>query len=78
MDKPSDKSLLTKVNQNLARMGGAQGKVTAAVSRGDITLTGTLQFEMQRSPIVRAASSVGGVRRVIDQMRISAPKKKWG
>ena len=39
--------------------------------------TGTLQYEIQRQPIVKATNSVGGVRRVIDQLQIEQKKKVW-
>lgn len=77
MEIVSDKTLLNKVNQRLARMGGAQGKVVATVRNRDVTLTGTIQFEIQRRPIMNAASSVDGVRRAIDQMTVLPAKKKW-
>lgn len=77
MEIVSDKALLTKVNQRLARMGGAQGKVVAVVRSRDVTLTGTIQFEIQRRPITNAASSVDGIRRVIDQMTVLPAQKKW-
>ncbi len=77
MNEVNDKSLLQKVNQRLMRTGtGGKTRVTAAVRRGDVTLTGTLQFEMQRRSIMRAASSVPGVRRVIDQMTLEVKKPK--
>jgi osmotically-inducible protein OsmY len=75
MQTHSDKFVLQKVNQKLSRLGGAQGKIVAAISRGDITLSGTIQYEMQRASIMKAASSVPGVRRVVDQMKAS-PKTK--
>ncbi len=77
MEVVTDKVLLQKVNQRLQRMGGAQGHVNASVRSGDVTLTGTLQYEIQRHPIVKAANSVGGVRRVIDQLQIEQKKKAW-
>ena len=77
MEIVSDKSLLKTVNQKMARMGGAQGKVSVAVHSGDVTLTGMLQFETQRRGVLNAASSVGGVRRVIDQLRVAPMKKAW-
>jgi osmotically-inducible protein OsmY len=67
----TDKSLLQTVNQRLARAGtGAQSKITASVQEGTITLRGKLQYAMQRSMIVKAASHVVGVRGVIDQMQV--------
>ena len=70
-----DKAVLQKVNQRLARLGGAQGRVSVTISRGDVTLAGTIQYEIQRTTIVKAASSVAGVRRLIDQIRIK-PKEQ--
>ena len=70
-----DKALLKTVNRRLDRTGtGSQSKVTASVQRGTVTLTGKLQYENQRAPIVKAISSVAGVRQVIDQLQ-SPPKK---
>ena len=71
----SDKALLKTVNQRLLRTGTSQARVTAAVQQGTVTLSGMLQYEIQRSPIVKAVARVAGVRRVIDQMH-AAPKKK--
>jgi osmotically-inducible protein OsmY len=74
----SDKSLLMQVNQRLMRSGaGSQGKVSATVRSGDVTLTGTLRYEHERSSFLRTASSINGVRRVIDQMQIETKKKGW-
>jgi len=75
MEIVSDKVLLQKVNQRLSRMGGAQGHVLATVRSGEVTLAGTLQFEIQRQPVLKAAGAVGGVRRVVDQLHV-LPKKK--
>ncbi|MGE0760833.1 MAG: BON domain-containing protein [Pirellulaceae bacterium] len=69
-----DKSILQKVNQKLSRLGGAQGKVLASIVRGDVTLSGTIQYEMQRASIMKVAASVPGVKRVIDQMK-TKPKE---
>ncbi len=76
-NETNDKSLLQKVNQRLARTGtGGKTRVTATVRKGDVTLAGTIQYDMQRRSFIRAASSVSGVRRVIDQMRVEATKPK--
>ena len=65
------------MNQRLQRVGtGGKTRVTAAVRRGDVTLSGTLQYEMQRRNYVRAVTSVSGVRRVVDQMQVEKPKPK--
>ncbi|MBI2478963.1 MAG: BON domain-containing protein [Planctomycetia bacterium] len=69
-----DKTLLRDVQKKLLR-AGTQTKVTATVSGGRLTLTGTLQFEIQRRPILRAVNQVAGIRGVVDQMTMK-PKKR--
>ena len=71
----SDKTLLKSVDRQLGRTGTAsQSRVTVGVQQGIVTLSGTLQHEIQRSPIVKAVSRIAGVRRVIDQLRL-VPRK---
>src|SRR5687767_7979003 len=76
MQSIPDKSVLQKVNQRLSRLGGAQGKVNVSVMRGDVTLSGTIQYEIQRASIMKVATSVPGVRRIIDQLRVKPKEKK--
>src|SRR5690349_14870680 len=65
----SDKDLLKAVNQRLMRSGsGSQTRVTATVQKGMVTLTGLLQYAIQRSPILKAVQSVPGIGRIVDQM----------
>lgn len=72
-----DRTLLKKVNQKLSRTGmGGQCRVAATIRNGVITLTGQLQFETQRRPVVRAATQVEGVRQVIDQLQIKPAVKR--
>jgi len=74
----SDKAILKKVNQHLGRMSlGSHSRVTAAVSHGQVTLSGNIQYENQRRPAMKAAASVEGVRGVLDQLRIP-PRKAYG
>ncbi len=69
-----DKALLSKVNSRLAGCGiGSSMHVTATVRNGTVTLSGTLDFDYQRKPVLRAASSVDGVRLVLDQLRVKPP-----
>lgn len=73
-----DKTLLKTVNRRLDRTGtGSQSKVTAAVQRGTVTLTGKLQYEIQRNPIVKAIRSVAGVSQVIDQLQTPPKKERY-
>ena len=67
----SDKTILKKVNQRLARASlGARSRVTAAVRNGRVTLSGSIQYENQRRPAVRAASGAAGVCGVVDQLQL--------
>ena len=70
-----DKTLLQTVKQRLDRTGiGSQTRLSASVQRGAVTLSGTLQYESQRTPIVKAVSNIAGVHRVIDQLRVGAKR----
>jgi osmotically-inducible protein OsmY len=73
----SDKTLQQQVNQKLSRTGtGGQSRVSSSVAKGTVTLAGSLQYEAQRRPIVKAVSSVAGVKRVVDQMRFEPRKRQ--
>ena len=74
-DRVPDKTLLQQVNKKLMR-AGMQAKVTASISGGYMTLTGTLQYANQRGIIMRQAKQISGVRQVIDQMTVQ-PKKRF-
>jgi osmotically-inducible protein OsmY len=67
----SDKDLLKAVNQRLMRSGaGSQARITAVIQHGAVTLTGTLQYAIQRSPILKEVGRVPGVSRVVDQLTL--------
>lgn len=71
-DKNNDAALLKAVNQKLSRGGGSsQSRATAMVQRGMVTLTGKLQYDAQRAPLIKAVASVAGVRRVVDQLTVA-------
>ena len=73
-----DKTLLRNVIQRMARLGaGTPSRVTTTVRSGEVTIQGTIGFEHERRSILRAASGVSGVRRVIDQLRVDVKKKSW-
>ena len=67
---------ISQSDQSAARTHGnaSQSKVNVSVQQGNVTLTGTLQHAIQRSPIVKAISQVTGVRRVVDQMQHTVKK----
>ena len=67
----SDKSILKRVNQRLVRASlGAHSRVAATVRNGQLTLSGSIQYESQRRPALRAASGVDGVSGVVDQLLV--------
>lgn len=69
----SDNAILKKVNQRLARASlGSHSRVTAAVRNGQVTLSGSIQYEIQRRPALRAASGVDGVSGVLDQLQVQS------
>lgn len=73
-----DKQLCQKVEQRMARAGGgSQAKISVQVHNGDVTLSGTLQYEAQRRPALHAARGVAGVRRVVDQLTLKPAARKW-
>jgi len=68
-----DKTIVQQINQRLARAGlGSGSRVTVTVRSGQVTLSGTLQYEIQRRPTLRAVGGVEGVRGVADQMQVKA------
>ncbi len=72
-----DKVLVTKVTQRLGRAGlGAGCKVRVTAKNGQVTLSGTIQRDLQRRPALRAATGIDGVRQVIDQLKVEAKKPK--
>lgn len=72
-----DNVLLKKVTQRLMRAGlGAGCSVRASVKSGQVTLSGTIQRDLQRRPALRAASGIDGVRQVVDQLKVEAKKER--
>jgi osmotically-inducible protein OsmY len=69
--KTKDPVILQKVSNKLASLGvRAPCHVTVVSNKGDVTLSGTIQYEHQRHAAVRAVKAVTGVQRVVDQMQV--------
>ncbi|MBN2293936.1 MAG: BON domain-containing protein [Pirellulales bacterium] len=69
----SDKTILKKINQRLSRTSiGSQSQITATVRNGQVTLSGSIQYENQRRPAMRAANGVEGVSRIVDQIKLKS------
>jgi osmotically-inducible protein OsmY len=80
MDRPNkvpDSQLTRSVNMKIAQRSGGSGcKVTAVVSNGYVTLSGTVDAEYQKRPIINAINGINGVRRIVDSMTVAVKKKK--
>ncbi|MHB0957147.1 MAG: BON domain-containing protein [Pirellulaceae bacterium] len=75
--KLSDKELGKTVGKRLVRAGGgSRTPLVSLVRQGVVTLTGTLRYESQRRPILKAISCIAGVSRIIDQLKV-APKTNY-
>ncbi len=73
-----DKQLSQKIQQRLSRAGvGSQSTISVQVRSGDVTLSGSLQYETQRRSVLHAARGIAGVRRVVDQLQVKPAAKKW-
>jgi len=71
LERGEDRLILQRVNHQLSTRGIRNPcRVDAAVKNGDVTLTGTIQYEHQRKAAVQAATGVTGVRRVNDHMTV--------
>ena len=74
----ADPKIIQQVSQRIAACGiRAPSRVTVVSSNGEVTLSGTLQYQHQRQSAVRATQAVDGVRRVIDVLKlIAAPGRQ--
>lgn len=71
-----DNQVSRSVTQKLAQRSAGSGcRVTATVSNGYVTLSGTVEHEYQRKPILSSLNGITGVRRVIDQTQL-VPRAK--
>jgi osmotically-inducible protein OsmY len=65
-----DNRILKDVNKRLAKAGGGRSRITATVRNGQVTVTGQIQYENQRHPVMQAVSRVDGVQSVSDQITL--------
>jgi len=65
-----DAKIIQSIMRRLATCGVRNpSRVMVTCVNGQVTLTGTIQYEHLRHPTIRAANAVEGVRRVIDQLK---------
>ena len=68
-----DAVLTTAANNALAQNVTVPAGVEAAASDGNLTLTGTVEFGVERAAAEQAVAGLAGVRNVRDQIEISYP-----
>lgn len=70
-----DKTLLKNIQMRLAKKCSTSPKVTVDVCSGEVTMIGTIRQEHERKQVTKCVSSVQGVYRVIDKIKLMEPKK---
>jgi hyperosmotically inducible periplasmic protein len=71
-----DKTITRQVQGRIASRGlGSPCRINVDTRKGEVTLSGTVPYQQQKSTAVQAASGVGGVRRVIDQLVVKTVAK---
>ena len=73
MNKVSDETIVQKVTRQLSNRGmQSPCHIAVAARKGDVTLSGTIQFEYQRIAALHAARGIDGVRQVMDHLQVQA------
>jgi len=67
---PDDSQLTSQIQSKLSEDSGLHGKlITVQTSGGVVTLSGTVENEMQREAAARYASATPGIRQVVNNLR---------
>jgi len=73
-----DSAIVQEVTNKLSSMGiRAPCRVAVASNKGQVTLSGTIQYEHQRQMALRAIRGVAGVQRVVDRMQAIPSGQHW-
>lgn len=71
MTEIPDKTITQQVSQKLSNRGiNSPSQVNVNTRRGEVTLSGTVQYPHQKNSAVQVATSIMGVRRVIDNLTV--------
>ncbi|HZQ22492.1 MAG TPA: BON domain-containing protein [Terriglobales bacterium] len=71
---PSDADIQSAIQSKFSQDSGLQGKQLGVQSAGGtVTLTGNVDTEIQRDAAARQASSVAGVKEVVNNLQVAAP-----
>lgn len=73
-----DEVLQRRIEQRLMKRGiRLPCRVKVSVMKGNVTLTGQIQYQMQRKTALRAVHEVPGIQRVRDEMQVKPPTAAW-
>ena len=68
-----DKTITRQVQGKLAGRGlSSPCHIAVATIKGQVTLTGSVQYTQQKTTAVQAASGISGVRQVVDRLTVKA------
>ena len=71
-----DKTITRQVQGKLTGRGlGSPCHISVETRKGEVTLTGSVQYAHQKSTAVQAANGIGGVKRVMDRLMVKAVAK---
>ncbi len=71
-----DKNITRQVQGKIASRGlGSPCRINVETLKGEVTLTGTVQYSQQKSTAIQAATGIAGVRRIVDRLVVKAPAK---
>jgi osmotically-inducible protein OsmY len=54
---------------------GPPCRISVDTIKGEVTLTGTVQYAQQKQTAVQATSGISGIRRVIDRLTVKTVAK---
>ena len=74
---PNDAAISTSIQSSLNSDSGLQGKQLTVESKdGTVTLSGTVDNEVERDAAARYAAAAPGVKQVINNLQVSAPPEE--
>jgi osmotically-inducible protein OsmY len=72
-NKISDPKITQHVAQRLASCGiRSPSRVVVTSANGEVTLSGTVQYQHQRQSVMQATRNIEGVRGVVDMLKLIA------
>ena len=72
---PDDRQVTEQLQTKLSQDSGLQGKaITVETSGGVVTLSGTVDSDAQRTAAARYASTIPGVKEVVNNLQVGAVK----